>query len=148
MALIEKPDLNPDKAVLRSFGFIALGVFGLLGGYIHWTGGLPVVDFPESANTVAITLWIIAAAAGLGSLLWPALNRPLYVVLVVVGLPIGIVVSFLILGFMFYALITPIGLFFKVIGRDPLCRKFDAAAKSYWTSHKPAPNTARYYKQF
>ena len=43
MALIEKLDLNPDKAVLRSFGFIGLGVFGLLGTYIYWAGGLSEV---------------------------------------------------------------------------------------------------------
>ena len=82
MALIEKLDLNPDKAVLRNFGFIALGVFGLLGGYIYWTGGLPVLDFPESATTVAIVLWAIAAVSGLCSLLMPALNRTLFIALV------------------------------------------------------------------
>ena len=146
MALIERLDLNPDRAVLRTFGFLALAIFTLLGGYIHWTGGLPVADFPESASTVAIVLWIIAAVSGLFSLLIPALNRPLYAVLVVVGYPIGIVVSFLLLGFMFYAVITPIGLVFKVIGHDPLHRRFDARATSYWVRHKPAPNSARYFK--
>ena len=49
---------------------------------------------------------------------------------------------------MFYGLFTPIGLVFRLIGRDPLQRARRPGSESYWTP-KPAPaDLRRYFKQF
>jgi hypothetical protein len=63
-------------------------------------------------------------------------------------LPIGFVVSFILLAVFYYLVITPIGLVFRLMGRDPLCRKFDNTTDSYWLPHKPVETVDRYFRQF
>ena len=59
---------------------------------------------------------------GLLGLLWPRVIRPVYVGWMVLAFPIGWTVSQAMLAVMFYGLFTPIGLLFRLIGRDPLHR--------------------------
>jgi hypothetical protein len=49
---------------------------------------------------------------------------------------------------MFLLVVTPIALFFKAIGRDPLCRKFDPSAATYWIERRPPETVKRYFRQF
>lgn len=51
------------------------------------------------------------------------------------GLTIGKVINPLVLGFIFFVLITPVSLFFKVIGRDELRLKI-INNKSFWVTRK------------
>ena len=61
---------------------------------------------------------------------------------------IGWTVSQAMLLLMYFGLFTPIGLFFRLIGRDPLHRDRRAGVESYWTP-KPVPVDVRsYFKQF
>ena len=56
------------------------------------------------------------------------------------------IVSPLTLCILFYVCITPIGLLMRLVGKDPLRRKFDPGAKSYWIVREPpgpAPETFR-----
>lgn len=48
----------------------------------------------------------------------------------------------------YFLLLTPLGLLFRLIGRDPLCRKFDSDVKSYWLTHKSPKNLDSYFHQF
>jgi hypothetical protein len=57
-------------------------------------------------------------------------------------------VSHLLLLVVYYLVLTPIGLLMRLIGYDPLQRRFDRSAQSYWTPHDPAADDARYFKQF
>ena len=45
--------------------------------------------------------------------------------------PIGWVVSHLLLGVVYFLVLTPIGLTLRALGRDPLERRFDQSASSY-----------------
>lgn len=148
MALVDI-DLKPDDKKLRQFGFIALVAFGLLGGLVLWHGGLLGIDFGASAQTVAYVLFAIGGASGLLSLVKPDLNRILYLALIVITTPIGLVLSFVIVGALFYGLFTPIGLFFRLIGRDPLYLKLDPAAQTYWTRRPSGPvQPKKYFRQY
>jgi hypothetical protein len=98
-------------------------------------------------------LWaIIVLAAGVAlclcSLISPVVTRILYLGLTLVALPIGFVVSFILLAVFYFLLLTPVALVFRLIGRDVLCRRFDAAAESYWVPHKANEDMARYFHQF
>ena len=101
---------------------------------------------------VAILWAIVALAAGaaifLCSLISPAVTRILYLGLTLVGMPIGLVVSFVVLAAFYFLLLTPLALVFRLIGRDALCRRFDANATSYWVPHKPNEDPQRYFHQF
>jgi len=147
MAMVQI-DFRPGPRVLRSFGFIAFAGFGLLGGVVYWKGGLFGLSFGEATGTICAVLWGLAVLAALLSLIAPAANRPLYVALVLVTYPIGYVLSYVLMGAVFYGVITPIGLIFRTLGRDPLYRRFDRQTDSYWVQHRPPDSVERYFRQF
>jgi hypothetical protein len=136
MALI-KLNLQPSRADLRAFGFIALGVFGVLGAliYLHW---IPIGRLLGSATSpVAFVLWGLGGLSGLLSLVAPQGNRALYIGMSVVGYPIGLVFSYAILGTLFYLILTPLGLVFRIMGRDALHLRFDRGVPTYWVKREP-----------
>ena len=141
-------DLRPGVKQLRSFGFIALAAFGLLGALIYWKGSFFGIQLDEATRGVAFTAWGIGILSGFFSLVYPRANRPLYVGLSLVAYPIGFVVSHLIMAFLFYIVITPVGLLFRLLGRDPLKRRFDPQAESYWEPHVPREEKKLYFRQF
>ena len=73
---------------------------------------------------------------------------PIYVGLTVLAYPIGFVLSYLIMGFLFFVMITPLGLFFRLVGRDPLERAFDPEATTYWADPRPRRAKGSYFRQF
>ena len=144
-------NLKPDAKQLRQFGFIALGAFALIGAVVLWRGGLFGSSFGEATQSVAYVLWGLGIISALFSLLWPPANRPLFVALVVLTFPIGLVVSHVVLALFFFGILTPVALFFRLIGRDPLERKFDRERESYWTDLPEVPeviDTKDYFRQF
>ena len=46
------------------------------------------------------------------------------------------------------AVFLPIGLLLRLLGRDPLDRKFDAQASSYWQPKKPPGDVASYFRRW
>ncbi len=148
MAGMIELNLAPDRRVLRQFGFLALGGFALL-ALLAWQGWVVFALVPEEARPVlAGTLGALGALSGVLSLVWPAANRPLYVGLAVVAFPIGFVVSYVIMGALFYLLIAPVGLVFRLFGRDPLDRRFLPEAETYWVDAGQERPRESYFKQF
>ena len=49
------------------------------------------------------------------------------------------------LAMVFFCFVTPLSLFLRASGRDPLNRKMSAAKKSYW--HTRTPKSADFVKQ-
>jgi multisubunit Na+/H+ antiporter MnhG subunit len=102
----------------------------------------------DGARIAAYVCWVLAAASLAGSLTVPEALRPLYVGLTAISLPIGFVVSHLLMAIVFYGLLTPIALFFRMIGRDALQRRLEPSAKSYWQQRRIVDDRGRYFKQF
>jgi len=139
MSLIEV-NWKPEKKDLRSFGWIGLVACCILAGLLYLLKGLAIK-------------WVcVIIAAGLvifiSSLVCLRITRLIYVGLTAITLPIGLTVSFLVLTLFFYLIITPVGLVFRLIGRDSMKRKFDSAARSYWVAHRPSKSLERYFHQF
>lgn len=117
----------------RSFGFTFAGFFLLLG---LW----PIVR-GAPARTWAVAVGVIFLAAALGR---PGLLGPPNRLWLRVGLLLHRVVNPLVMGVMFYGVITPIGLVMRRSGRDPLRKRIDPDARSYWIDRRPpgpAPET-------
>ena len=53
-----------------------------------------------------------------------------------------------VLYFLFFFMLTPVGLFFRLTGKDPLHRRFDPEASSYWTDPRPRRGKESYFRQF
>lgn len=141
-------NLNPDRATLRRFGFVALLAFGALAACARWevlafAGGLD-----GARDMVALVLAALGVLAAACSLVHAPLNRPLWVVLVLAGYPIGFMLSHVILAVLFFGVLTPVGLVLRALGRDPMQRHPSAEAHSYWTDAPTPDERQRYFRQF
>jgi hypothetical protein len=139
-------DVNwrPDRNERRAFGrLLALGFLGV--GLLLW-----VVVRWKTGQWEKWPLWLGGMGAALGTICWaaPEIARPIYVAWYAVGGVIGFVVSNLLLIAVFYLVITPIGLVMRVLGRDPLERKWDPGAASYWKDAEKPVDAKRYFRQF
>ena len=77
----------------------------------------------------------------------PQTLRPLFIGLSLITIPIGAVVGELALLLIFFGLFLPLGLVFRLMGRDPLERTLDRSAATYWRRKKQPDSAARYYRQ-
>ena len=106
----------------RNFGLVFFIVF------------LLIAFWPFQANLDQIKIWplclsLIFLVLGL---LNSKLLTPLNKIWTRFGVILGIIVSPIIMSFIFFLVLTPIGLFIKILGRDLLNKKYDKKAKSYW----------------
>jgi hypothetical protein len=62
--------------------------------------------------------------------------------------PIGWVMSHVLLGIIYYGLFTPVGRLMRLFGYDPMERRFDGAAASYWVEREPIRDPSSYFRQF
>ena len=148
MSQMVELNLRPDARTLRQFGWIALGGFGLL-ALLAWNGWLAFAYLgEESRASVALALAALAAVSGLFSLVFPKANLPIYLGLTIAAFPIGFVLSYVIMGTLFYVVIAPIGLLMRLFGHDPMDRRFRPDAKSYWVDARPQRPRDSYFKQF
>ena len=132
-------NLNPNRKELRQFSAALIVATGLVGGLLWWKLG---------PNPWSQYLWIGGPVAGALGLAIPIAIKPLFIVLSVVAFPIGIVIGTLALASVYYLMITPIGLVFRLIGRDSLHRRFDTTASTYWIPRKQTRAIGRYFQQF
>jgi hypothetical protein len=148
MSQMVELNLRPDARTLRQFGWIALVGFGLL-ALMAWRGWLIFAALPEAARDEFAAVFAgLAVVSALFSLVYPKANWPIYVGLTVVAFPIGFVLSYVIMGTLFYLIIAPIGFVMRLFGHDPMHRHFQRDAKSYWLDSRPPRPTASYFKQF
>ncbi len=55
----------------------------------------------------------------------------------------------LILGLMYYAVFTPVRFVFALLGKDPMKRKPEPDAETYWVAHEPqGDDPKRFERQF
>jgi hypothetical protein len=110
----------------RSFG-IVFGIFFVLVGLSPLRSHHPI-------------RWWAFLLAGLFlavAFLKPAWLRPLNKIWTKLGILMGRVVSPVITALLFYLVVTPTGLLFRLFGKDPLRLAFEPGAKSYWIERKP-----------
>src|SRR5262245_55408521 len=120
-----KLDLHPQEKALRQFGWIALVGFPLVGWIAWWRFGAP-----------AAVLWTLVGL-GVAVALCAALRvtrpiQPVFVLMMLIAIPIGFVITHLLLALVYYGLFTPTAWLFRLRGKDPLQRAWDAGAKTYW----------------
>ncbi len=142
-------NIKPTRRQLRHFGIAGAVILALLGAWVFFRHSIFTIALgPETAVTTATVLWSCAGTLLLFAAAVPAVLLPLYVVLAVAGWPIGFAVSILVMGVIYFLLITPLALFFRLIGRDPLHRTFLPDAETYWVDVGQRPGADRYFRQF
>ena len=129
---------NPSEKQLRQFAGVWFPAFcGLVGYSIgHKTGHWSEVEIG----------WVLAGLLSVGGLVLPVLIRPIFVGLILLTFPIGWVVSHLLLGLIFYGVVTPIGLILRISGHDPLQLK-KPIGNSVWKTPVGKTDVTRYLRQ-
>jgi hypothetical protein len=141
-------NLSPDERTLKQFGFIALGAFGLLAVCAFYETWMFSFGLGALRSPVATALAGVGAASGLLSLVWPKANKALFLGLTVVSYPIGLVMSYVILGVLFFGIFAPIGGLLRLAGADPMQRALRKDERSYWSSTRPNRSKESYFRQF
>jgi hypothetical protein len=115
---------------LRSFGLIVGGILGAIGFWPIVRGG----DVRLWAVGLALALVVPAAVA-------PRVLGPAHRVWMALGEALGWVNTRLVLGLIFFGLITPMGVLLRTTRRDPMRRGFDPALTSYRVPCRTRPGT-------
>ena len=119
------------RTQLRSFGLIVGGIFAAIG---LWPAVVRGADVRLWCLGLAVVLILPAAIA-------PGVLAPAYRVWMALGALLGWVNTRIILGVVFFGLITPIGIILRLTGRDPMQRAFDPRATTYRVRRTSRPGT-------
>jgi hypothetical protein len=110
----------------RTLGLVFATVFAIIGIVPWFTQGSP--------HWWAV---IVAGAFAAVALVFPSLLAPLNKFWTWLGLVLHKIVSPLVLGIMFFVVITPMGVVMRLLGKDPLRLQFDKSILSYWLDRTP-----------
>jgi len=132
-------DREVSDRELLWFGVTLPIVFGVVGGIVLWR---------TESMTAASVLWTVGVLLGFGYFALPPFRRLIYRGWMRAFYPIGWTISHVLLGGIFYLLLTPIGLTMRLLGRAPFAREFDREMQSHWEPRDPRRETKRYFKQF
>jgi hypothetical protein len=130
--------INTSKKEVRKFGLL-FGVLAIaVGGYLLYR-----------SNTMWV--WLAGASAFffISGLFATPILKPLYVVWMKFAFVLGWINTRILLGAFFFLILSPVAVVLRLLGKDPLDRRIDSSAKSYW-KRKPREelDRARYERLF
>jgi hypothetical protein len=122
----------------RKFGYTFAVVFALLGAWMLWRAnrlGLAALGAGAAFAAIAATV--------------PKILHPINVAWMFLGYLLNKIVSPIVLGAIYAAIVVPVGLVFRLTGRDALNRTLEPARKSYWVDRTPpGPAIDHFPRQF
>ena len=123
----------------RTFGLVFFGIFLIAAAY-GW--------YQQFSNTWVEVFLVLASILLLCTLIAPKLLRPLNKAWYQLGLFLGRFVSPIVLGILFFIVISPIATVMRLVGRDALLIK-KRQVDSYWIDRKPpGPEPESFKEQF
>jgi len=131
----DQAPVSTSPSTLRQFAGLCCLMFGGLACW-EYVG--------RNQQHLALIFAGLATVLGFGGLIWPRGIRPVFVTASALTMPIGWVVSSVLLGVVFFGLFTLVGFCFRLIGRDALCRRYVPEQASYWEP-KPGVTDIRSY---
>ena len=116
----------------RSFGLVFFAVFLLI--------ALWPLNNEDQIRIWSIVISVIFLILGLinSKLLMP-LNRLWFRF----GMLLGAIVSPIVMGMIFFTIVTPTGFIMRIVGKDLLKKKYDKNKKSYWIKRNKSINTMK-----
>lgn len=148
MSKLVEINFNPDTKTLRQFGVIAFVGFGALAALAYYEKLVFSMGLGEARIPVVATFVALGSIALLFSVVAPKANRILYVGLTLLAFPIGFVLSYVIMGTLFFLIIGPIAVAMRLFGKDPMHRAYDPNATTYWSPARPARDKESYFHQY
>ena len=119
-----------DRKGLREFGLTTGAIVGVLFGlFFPWLLERPIPRWP----------WVIFGVLALAGLAAPMALRPVYHGWMKFGLFMSRITTPLIMGIVFYLVITPVGLVMRLLGKDYMARRLREQAVSYRIESQATP---------
>ena len=129
-------EFNPPPRKLREFAAI-MGALAGVSGIVLWHRG-------HFTHAKEIGL-VIVAMVSITGLCLPRAVHWIYVGLMLATFPIAFVINYVVLAIVFYFVITPLALVFRMISRDALALKI-RTGQSRWKPIAPK-SPASYFRQ-
>ena len=125
-----------DIRLFSNFVPIALVLWGTIIGFSHnWAGRSEWILY---AAAVIIFFW---------GMISPFTLKPLYIGWMYFTRCFAWFLTTVVLGLVFYIGFTVTGLIMRLLGKDPLHRRIDKQAKSYWVKRDLAPRECSDYER-
>lgn len=132
--------LRPDRRELRKFSWVVGGILLLLAAWIWYRH--------PASGTAPVLAWIGGPLIAVG-LAAPQVLKPLYYAWMSLAVVLGFVMTRVLLTVFFFLVMTPFGLVMRLMGKDPLNRRFDRRASTYWIDKEyPIQDRTRFEKFF
>jgi hypothetical protein len=138
MSAVER-NTRPGRTDLKWFGPILAVLFVIVG---------LIAMFRFDAPGVAKVVWAVGVPFVVAYFAVPALRIPIYVGYMTLVFPLGWLVSHVVLAVLFFLIVTPTALVLRIVRYDPLKRRWERQATSYWTDHRTGGDVSRYLRQF
>ena len=129
-----KANKNPSPKEVRQFILLWALFASLGGGLLFWR------HHPAGARIA----WMAAAIVGCLGLIVPPLARGFYRAWMAFAAGMNFLVTRMLLTLIFWVVLTPLALFFKLLGRDTLELKKPGSKDSYWHDHDKITDAASY----
>jgi hypothetical protein len=139
MALVSL-NLKPSQKQLKDFGLIGFIMCAVIGLLLLGLDKIPAIGF--------VTFCLVGVALYVLSRISVVLIKPVYLGMIVLTYPIGWFVSHVMMALFYYGIITPVALLFRLLNRDPLCRRYEPDADTYWIQCKQKRSAKDYFRQF
>ncbi len=120
-----EPSLKELRQFGLIFGLILTGVFALLLPWLKGTAWPVWPWFPASL------FWFAAAFA-------PGALQPVYRAWMKLAMIINAVVTRVVLGIVYYLVVSPMGMAMKLMGKDPMVRQWTVTLRSYRRPSQPS----------
>lgn len=117
---------NVEGSSNRTFGLVFTALFAIIAVFPLFSGG-------------GIQWWSLALALSflIVALVFPKVLTPLNRAWTRFGLLLHKIVNPIVLGFLFYVVVTPLGLLMRLFGKDPLRLHWDRRGSTYWIERTP-----------
>ena len=127
--MVLQPDIKIIRDVndLRKFGRVMAGALAVVTLVVLWRSGWSQTPWVEG-------LGITAALFLAFSIVWPNALAPLEWAWMKLAMVLNYVMTRVLLSLVFFLAVTPIGLIFKLLGKDLLGKRFDPKAYTYWVT--------------
>jgi len=136
-AIDEIKAIKATRKDLRNFGITLAVALLLFSAYFFWKG--------VSAYRYLVP---IAALLAVGGRLFPFALRPLYRLWRTVTIIVGLLITTIFLGLLFYLVVTPIGLARRVFGRKTVVLGWEEQAPTYWNRRDRQSSEESHLKQY
>ena len=136
--LEEIKNIKSEKNDIRNFGLIISAVLIAIVMLLFW----------KEKQSYDI-LMIVGVVLCVTSLILPVILKPFYFAWMTFAVILGWIMTRVILSLVFYGIITPIGLFSRLVGKEFLNLKLNKTENTYWNHRrKHSLKKTNYQKQF